>query len=101
MLNLALAFAVALGVFALAAAWLGPIPALFPALFFAVLTLFLLGRRTGQKISRELEPLMALLQARRIDDARSLLLNVRERWARWQVMLAGQIDAQRGMLEYL
>ncbi len=101
MLNLALAFAVGLVLFAVVAAWLGPIPALVPALFFAILALFLLGRRTGQKINRELEPLMALLQARRIDDARALLVNVRDRWSRWQVMLAGQIDAQLGMLEYL
>jgi predicted Zn-dependent protease len=44
---------------------------------------------------------MAILQARRIDDARALLVGVRDRWSRWQVMLASQIDAQLGMLEYL
>jgi predicted Zn-dependent protease len=42
-----------------------------------------------------------MLQSRRIDEARALLVNVRDRWSRWQVMLAGQIDAQLGMLEYL
>jgi tetratricopeptide (TPR) repeat protein len=101
MLNLLVALAVGVAVFAAVTALWGPIAAVFPAVFFAGLALFLLARRIGSRVNAELEPLMGLLQARRIEDARALLLGVKARYARWQLLLGSQIDAQLGMLEYL
>jgi len=95
------ALTVGVVVFVLVTVLVGPIAAVFPAVFFAGLSLFLLARRVGKRVNAELEGLAPLLQAGKIDEGRALLVRVRERYGRWQFLLASQIDAQLGMLEYM
>jgi tetratricopeptide (TPR) repeat protein len=101
MLNLLVALTVGVAVFAVVTALVGPIAAVFPAVFFAGLSLFLLARRIGKRVNAQLEGLAPLLQAGRIDDGRALLARVKDRYGRWQLLLTSQIDAQLGMLEYM
>lgn len=101
MYNLLIAGGIALAVFAVIALALGQIPAIFPALIAFGIAAFLLARRTGAQVTEALAPIPSLLQQRKVDAVKALLIDVKERYGRWQVLLAGQLDAQLGMLEYL
>jgi hypothetical protein len=101
MYNLLLALLAGVVTFVAVALWLGPIPATFPAIGVLGLALFLLSRRTGRLVSAELEAVGPLLQQRRIDEAETKLVQVKEKYRQWQFLLAGQIDAQLGMIDYL
>jgi tetratricopeptide (TPR) repeat protein len=101
MYNLVIAAGAALVSFAAVWAWLGPIAAIVPALGVFIAAVFVLTRRTGQQVSAELAAVPALLQQRRIDEAETKLVHVKERFGRWQLLLAGQIDAQLGIIDYL
>jgi predicted Zn-dependent protease len=48
-----------------------------------------------------MKPLPKLLEARRVDDAKALLLDVQSKYGRWQILLGGQMEAQIGMIDYL
>lgn len=101
MYNLLLALLAGVVTFVVVAVWLGPIPAVFPAVGVLGLALFFLSRRTGKLVSDALEGVGPLLQQRRIDEAETKLVQVKEKYRQWQFMLAGQIDAQLGMIDYL
>jgi tetratricopeptide (TPR) repeat protein len=101
MLNLLLALALAAASFVAVTLWLGPIAAVAPALGVLLLALFLLSRRTAAQVNAELQGVAPLLQARRIDEAQTKLTVIKERYGRWQFLLAGQIDAQLGVIDYL
>lgn len=101
MYNLLIALSLALAAFAGVTAWLGAIPAILPAIGVLLLALFLLARRTGAAVNAELQGVAPLLQQRRIDEAQTKLVRIKERYGRWQFLLAGQIDAQLGVIDYL
>ncbi|MEZ4239325.1 MAG: hypothetical protein R3F59_24855 [Myxococcota bacterium] len=82
-------------------AWLGPVAAVVPAIGVVVLAMFLLARRTNAQVTAELQGIAPLLQARRIDEAQTKLVRVKEQYGRWQFLLAGQVDAQLGVIDYL
>lgn len=75
--------------------------AIIPALMVFGVGLVLLMRRTAKRVEAELQPLMGLLQNRKIDEGRAALEAVKARWGKWQPMLEGQLDAQIGMIDYL
>lgn len=101
MYNLLLALAAGLLAFLLVWAGLGPIAAIVPALGVSIAAMFLLARRIGQLVQAELATVPALLQQRRIDEAETKLVHVKQRYGPWQFLLAGQIDAQLGIIDYL
>ncbi|MEQ1564923.1 MAG: hypothetical protein ABMA64_04745 [Myxococcota bacterium] len=101
MYNLLLASVLGLVTFAGITAGLGWVAAIVPALAVALLAMFLLARRTGQQVQIELAGVPVLLQQRRIDEAQTKLVHVRDRYKWWQFLLEGQIDAQLGMIDYL
>lgn len=101
MYNLLLALLAGVVTFVVVALWLGPVAAVFPAVGVLVLVLFLLSRRTGKLVSDELAGVGPLLQQRRIDEAETKLVAVKEKYRQWQFLLAGQIDSQLGMIDYL
>jgi tetratricopeptide (TPR) repeat protein len=101
MYNLLLALLAGVVTFGLVALWLGPVPAVFPAIGVLLLALFLLSRRTGRLVTDALAGVAPLLQQRRIDEAETKLVSVKEKYGPWQFLLAGQIDAQLGMIDYL
>jgi tetratricopeptide (TPR) repeat protein len=101
MYNLLIAALLSLVVFVGITAWLGWIPALLPAIGVLLLALFLLARRTGAVVNAELQSVAPLLQQRRIDEAQTKLVRVKEQYGPWQFLLAGQIDAQLGVIDYL
>ncbi len=101
MFNLLIALGAGIFVFALVAAWLGPIAAVIPGLVVAVVAYLLLSYRIGQIVQKELAPVALMLQERKIDESVAHMRAVQARWGRWQFLLSGQIDAQIGMIDYL
>jgi hypothetical protein len=101
MYNLLIAALLAVLVFAGVAAWLGPIAAVVPAIGVLLLAMFLLARRTGAAVNAELQGVAPLLQQRRIDEAQTKLVRIKEQYGRWQFLLSSQIDAQLGVIDYL
>ena len=79
----------------------GPWAAIAPALLVSLLVMFLLARRTAAQVEAEVKRVLPLLQERRIDEAETLLVGVKKKYGPWQFMLAGQIDSQLGMIDYL
>jgi predicted Zn-dependent protease len=101
MYNLLISLGVAALLFGLVTAWLGPVAAVIPALFVLVVAYLLISYRIGQIVQVELAPLAPMLQERKIAEAVAKLEAVKARWSKWQFLLAGQIDAQIGMIDYL
>jgi len=101
MYNVLLAVAASLLMFGVNLIWFKPIAAGIPAILVFGVVLFLLTRRISKILETEMEQIVPLLQARRVDDARAHLDAVRARYGRWQFMLDGQVAAQVGMIDYL
>jgi hypothetical protein len=101
MYNLLIGVILGILVFGGITAWLGPLPAILPAVGVLFLALFLLARRTGRLVTAEMEGVAPLLQARRIDEAQTKLVGIKEKYGPWQFLVAGQIDAQLGVIDYL
>jgi len=101
MYNVLLSVAASLAVFALNLLWLKPMAAAIPAIFVFGITLFFLTRRISKILEAEMELIVPLLQARKVDEARTHLDSVRDRYGRWQFLLDGQVAAQMGMIDYL
>jgi hypothetical protein len=95
--------AVAAGVLAGALTWLalGAWAAIVPALLVGIGAMFLLSRRTAAQVEAEVKRVLPLLQERRIDEAQTLLVEVKRKYGRWQLLLEGQVDSQLGMIDYL
>jgi len=101
MYNILISVVAGLAVFGLASAWLGPIAGFFPALLVMGGVMFWLSRRTGAMVEAEIQAVVPLLQARKIEEAERRLNAVKTKYGRWQIMLEGQIDSQLGMIDYL
>jgi tetratricopeptide (TPR) repeat protein len=101
MYNVLLAIAAALLLFGVSLVWLKPIAAGIPAILLFGVVLFVLTRRISKILETEMEQIVPLLQARRVDEARAHLDAVRARYGRWQFLLDGQVAAQVGMIDYL
>src|SRR5688572_20877219 len=101
MYNLLLAMLAGIVTFAGVTAALSAVAAVLPALGVFGLAMFLLARRTGQLVQQDLASVGTLLQQQRVDEAQTKLVLVKERYSRWQFLLAGQIDAQLGLIDYL
>lgn len=101
MYNILLSLLAGLLVFGLVAAWLGPVAGVVPALIVWGLALFGLTRRMGRILEGELAAVVPMLQERKISAAQTHLVGVKAKYARWQLLLSGQIDAQLGMIDYL
>jgi tetratricopeptide (TPR) repeat protein len=99
--NLLLALAAGALSFLLVWAGLGPVAAVVPSLGVFLAAMFLLARRTGRMVERELATVPALLQQRRVDEAETKLVHVKEKYGPWQFLLAAQIDGQLGILDYV
>jgi tetratricopeptide (TPR) repeat protein len=99
--NALAALGIGLAVFAPISLWLGPIAAVVPAILAMGVAMFLLARRTGRLVEAEIARVVPLLQERKIDEAKQLLTQIKQRHGRWQFMLDGQMDAQIGMIDYL
>ena len=100
MYNLFIASALSVTVFVGTSAFLGPWAGVVPGVLVWGVVTFLLTRRTGQRVEAEMAVVLPLLQAGKVDEARAQLEVIRGRWANWQLLLDGSIDAQLGMLEY-
>jgi tetratricopeptide (TPR) repeat protein len=101
MLNVLLALALGTVVFAGVGIWLGAFAGIVPGLLVAVIAFFLLARRTGQVVQREMDIVLAQLQARQVPEAQAGLRALQHKYGRWQLLLTGQVDAQLGMIAYL
>jgi len=101
MINLAISLGISLALFGLVALWLGPLAGIIPALLAFGGLLFFLGRRTSKAVEAEMGALVPLLEARQVDKAREHLEGIKQRHGPWQFGLAGQLDGQRGMIEYM
>lgn len=73
---------------------------------------FLLMRRTTTQIQGELAPVQGMMMALQgesnrakaeqvLAEVRTLLEDVKVKYARWQILLEGQMDAQIGFLDYM
>lgn len=101
MYNLLLALLAAAATFGAVTWLLSAVAAVLPALGVFAIAMFLLARRTGQLVQQDLTSVGTLLQQQRIDEAQTKLVLIKERYGRWQFLLAGQIDAQLGLIDYL
>lgn len=101
MYNVLLSLAAALVVFVAVTLGIGWIAAILPAVVVLVGALVFLARRTNGQVQAELASVGPMLQQRRIDEAQTKLVRVKQQYGPWQLLLAGQIDAQLGMIDYL
>ncbi len=101
MYNLGIAFLVGMLVYTPIAFWMGPLYGIAPAVLSFGGVLFFLARWVGKSVEGELSGVVALLQDRKIEEARKLLEGVKAKWGPWQLLIAGQIDSQIGMIDYL
>lgn len=77
------------------------VSAIFPALLVFPVVLFLLTRRTGKQVEAAMAPLQELMQKGKIAETEALLVQVRDTYGPWQILLKGQITGQIGMLKYM
>jgi len=101
MYNIAIAVIVALVTFLLISFGMGWKVAIVPALFVGGVSFFFLARRVGNLVQPELDAAIALLQGGKVDEGRAKIEALKQRWGPWQLLLADQLDAQLGMLDYM
>lgn len=101
MYNIAISAALGLVSFGLVTLWLGPLPAILPLLLVFTISVWLLSRRTAAAVEAEVQKVVPLLEARKVDEAQALLEGIKTRYGRWQILLEGQLDSQVGMIDYL
>lgn len=102
MLNFLMSFAASLLVSIVTYLILGnAIAAAVPAVLIFAIVFFLIARTVGNRVTAEMNLLVPLLQERKIKEAETHLLSMQRRFGRWQFLLSGQLDAQRGMIRYM
>jgi len=101
MKNLILSTLLAVLAFALTAAFLPAIAGVLPAVGVFTASFYVIARRVNRELEVAMPALMPLLQERKIDEAKALLDTLSAKWGPWQPMLAGQLTAQKGMLDYM
>ena len=72
-----------------------------PAVLVFAIVFFLIARTVGNRVTAEMNLLVPLLQERKIAEAETHLLSMQRRFGRWQFLLSGQLEAQRGMIRYM
>jgi|JI6StandDraft_1071083.scaffolds.fasta_scaffold205401_2 hypothetical protein len=77
------------------------ISVLIPSILTFPIVMFLLSRRTAAAVQAELLPLQSLMAAGKVDEAKELIVRVRDGWSSWQPLLHGQLTGQLGMIAYL
>ncbi|MCB9682926.1 MAG: hypothetical protein H6733_15780 [Alphaproteobacteria bacterium] len=112
MYNLLISLAISVAVFALTMlAGFEWVAGIAPALLTFPVAMFLLARRTHQQVTAALAPVQAMMaevqtsrtQAEataRLGKVAELLVEVRDTWGPWQLLLTRQVNAQLGMLLY-
>ncbi|MBT3218252.1 MAG: hypothetical protein HN348_04120 [Proteobacteria bacterium] len=101
MYNIVISLLLAIITFVTVSLLMSPIAAIFPAILVLGLALFLLTRRVSKKMEAEMAKLLPMIQGRRLKEAVEHIEDLKRRYGRWQVLLAKQLDAQLGMLQYL
>lgn len=93
----------AAAVYPLFGTWYAPIP---PALLVGGLTFYLLVRTFSKRVEAAMMPLMQVLQdpavpqEQKVGRAEAILDDVVKRYAKWVLLLDGQLSVQKGMLRY-
>ena len=101
MYNIVFSLLLAIVTFVVVSLLMSPIAAIVPAVLVLGLAMFLLTRRISKKMEAEMAELLPMIQQRRLKDAVDHIKELKRRYGRWQVLLAKQLDAQLGMLQYL
>lgn len=102
MYNLLISLSVAFALFVGSSALVGQaIAGILPGLLVGGITYFMLARRTGMEIQKQLAPVPQLLQSRKVSEAQQLIRDAKEQHGKWQFLVSQQMDAQLGMIEYL
>jgi predicted Zn-dependent protease len=99
MLNALLSLVAAVAVFVGVMFWMGPIPAVIPAVIVFLAAMLLLGKRINKKVEAQQEGIANDLKKGRIDAALAKLEAMRP-LARWQVLFGASLDAEIGILLY-
>ena len=100
MYNLAIALGIAVLAYALTAAVAGWLAGFVPGLLAAGIAYYLLARRTGQQLEALMQKAGEALQGGRIDEGRAI---IEQGFAlgKWQFLVAEQLHAQLGAIDYL
>jgi len=77
------------------------IAASIPAVLVFGISFFLIARSVGGRVTNEMNMMVPMLQNRKIKEAEAHLLVLKGRYGKWQFLLKGQLDAQRGMIRYM
>jgi hypothetical protein len=102
MLNMLISVCVAMLVGVLTYIGLGSgVAASVPAVLVFGVCFFLIARSVGNRVTREMNHLVPMLQSRKTKEAEAHLLVLKKRYGPWQFLLKGQLDAQRGMIRYM
>ena len=102
MLNLLISSVVSLLVAVITYAVLSNVmAAVIPAVLLFGICFFLIARTVGNRVTNEMNLMVPLLQNRKIAEAETHLLAMIKRYGRWQFLLSGQLDSQRGMIRYM
>ena len=102
MLNLLISIGAALTVSLITYALLGSgIAAAVPGVLVFGICFFMIARSVGNRVTGEMNLLVPMLQDRKIKEAEAHLLAMKSRYGKWQFLLKGQLDAQRGMIHYM
>jgi len=88
-------------VFAVVTLLMGPFAAILPAILAATIVLVILLRRATNGAQTMLFPMQQMMQAGKVDEVEELLVATRDQWGKWMPTLTGQLEAQRGMLDYV
>ena len=100
MYNLLLALAAGVVVYALAAWWTGWIAGILPAVIVLALSYFFLARRSGRQLEAIFKRAVKEFEGGRVEQGRKIF-EEGFALARWQFLVAAQIHAQLGALDYM
>ncbi len=101
MYNLGISTVLAVIAAALTAFLLTPVAGIIPGVAVWGLSFFLISRRVGVEVQKEMAALEPLVQQRKIPELKARIEKMKTEWGPWQPLLMGQLDAQLGMIDYL
>lgn len=101
MYNLGISTLLAVIAAALTAFVLTPVAGIIPGVAVWCLSFFLISRRVGTEVQKEMAALEPLVQQRKIPELKARIEKLKKEWGPWQPLLEGQLDAQLGMIDYL
>lgn len=91
----------ALIAFVLVSLLMSPVAAMVPAVLVLGIVGIVLLRRATNGAQVALAPMQPLMQAGKIEEVDALLVEAQRKWGKWMPTLTGQLNAQRGMLDYV